>query len=182
MDAVSTPENQTAEWLAVYTKPRAEKKLAERLSKRGIEVYCPLQQVRRRWSDRLKKVTVPIIPSYLFVRVKEANRSEVLHDPAALNFVFWLGRPARIQAIEIQRLRHFLERQVDLELMPIALQPGDRARWSEGPFKGQTGTVLAAKGQNICLVLEEIGYALSVRVPATYAEMKVIKPSEERFH
>ncbi len=181
MGKVSAPNNQTADWFAIYTKPRTEKMLAERLSKIGIEIYCPLQQVRQRWSDRCKKVTVPIIASYLFVRVTEAIRSVVLRDPAALNFVFWLGRPARIRAIEIQRLRHFLERQEDLELMPITLKPGDRVRWSEGPLKGQTGTVMDAKGQLIYLVVEEIGYALSARVPATYAEEEIVQSSEERF-
>lgn len=30
-------------WRVTYTKPRSEKKIAERLEKQGLEVYCPLQ-------------------------------------------------------------------------------------------------------------------------------------------
>ena len=43
----------------VYTKPRQEKKIANELTKIGIEAYCPGKVVERQWSDRKKKVEVP---------------------------------------------------------------------------------------------------------------------------
>jgi len=61
-------------WMAVYTKPRSEKKVAERLEKAGIEVYCPLQTVIKQWSDRKKKIKIPVFPSYVFVHVGESER------------------------------------------------------------------------------------------------------------
>ena len=47
-------------WYALYTQPRQEKKVVSRLEQLGIEVYCPLLIQVRQWSDRKKKVEVPL--------------------------------------------------------------------------------------------------------------------------
>ena len=60
-----TPEELP--WYVLYTKPRNEKKVAQRLSEAGYTVYCPLQKVRRQWSDRTKVVEEPLFTSYLFI-------------------------------------------------------------------------------------------------------------------
>ena len=61
-------------WHVLYTKPRNEKKVAERLSSAGYSVYCPLQKVRRQWSDRLKVVEEPLFKGYLFIKIEEKKR------------------------------------------------------------------------------------------------------------
>ena len=48
-------------WFAVYTSPRTEQKVAERLEKEGYEVYLPLVTTLRQWSDRKKKVKIPLM-------------------------------------------------------------------------------------------------------------------------
>ena len=53
-------------WYAVYTAARAEKKVKERLDQIGIENYLPLRTEYRVWSDRKKKVSVPLISGYIF--------------------------------------------------------------------------------------------------------------------
>jgi hypothetical protein len=55
--------NHEKHWLVIYTKPRAEKKVNERLLEEGFETYLPLQKVIRQWSDRKKKVEVPLFNS-----------------------------------------------------------------------------------------------------------------------
>ena len=84
------------EWFALYTKPRNEKKVAENLAALGIEVYCPLVTTIKQWSDRKKKVESPLIPSYVFVKIEEANRKEVFQVSGVVQYVFWLGKPAKI--------------------------------------------------------------------------------------
>lgn len=37
------------------------------LSATGLEEFLPLYQVRRRWSDRVKVVDVPLFDGYVFV-------------------------------------------------------------------------------------------------------------------
>ena len=62
-------EKNTKKWHVIYTAPRAEKKVNERLESQGVETYLPLQKTLRQWSDRKKKVSIPLFNSYVFVRV-----------------------------------------------------------------------------------------------------------------
>ena len=70
-------------WHVLYTKPRNEKKVAERLSGAGDTVYCPLQKVRRQWSDRLKVIEEPLFKGYAFIHIEDHKISnetvEVFH-------------------------------------------------------------------------------------------------------
>jgi transcription antitermination factor NusG len=69
--------SQVKNWYALYTKPRWEKKIHKLLQQKGIESYCPLNKVRRKWSDRIKVVEEPLFKSYIFVRVEESLKTEV---------------------------------------------------------------------------------------------------------
>ena len=93
------------EWFALYTKPRNEKKVAENLAAIGIEVYCPIVTTLKQWSDRKKKVESPLIPSYVFVKIEEANRKDVFQVAGVVQYVFWLGKPAKIKPQELEALK-----------------------------------------------------------------------------
>ena len=95
-------------WYAIYTKPRNEKKVTETLNSMGIEAYCPMVTSIKQWSDRKKKVTAPVLPSYVFVKIEEQKRNEVFQVAGIVRYVYWLGKPAIIRAIEIEALQHSL--------------------------------------------------------------------------
>jgi transcription antitermination factor NusG len=67
----------TSHWYALYTKPRWEKKVHALLTDKKIESYCPLNKVRKKWSDRMKTVEEPLFKSYVFVRVNEEEQTKV---------------------------------------------------------------------------------------------------------
>src|SRR5690554_7279042 len=77
-------------WYALYTRPRNEKKVVQGLTSLGIEVYCPMVTEVRQWSDRKKKVALPLIPSYVFVRIAETKRSMVFEVPGVVRYLYWL--------------------------------------------------------------------------------------------
>ena len=56
------------DWYAIYTMPRSEKKVYNRIIESGIEAYLPLLTTVRIWSDRKKKVSLPLIPSFVFIK------------------------------------------------------------------------------------------------------------------
>jgi transcription antitermination factor NusG len=60
-------------WYAIYTRPRWEKKVNFLLQGKGIESYCPLNKVRRKWSDRIKTIEEPLFKSYVFVKIDESS-------------------------------------------------------------------------------------------------------------
>ena len=95
-------------WLAVYTRPRWEKKVNRLLTEKGLESYCPLNKVRRKWSDRMKVVEEPLFKSYVFVKVDNNDRIAVRMTNGAINFVYWDGKPAVIKEKEITAIKRFL--------------------------------------------------------------------------
>ena len=96
-------------WFAIYTRPKNEKKVVAGLEKIGIEVYCPMVKQVKQWSDRKKKVEVPLINSYVFVNIEESDRNVVFEIPGVVRYLFWLGKPAVIQEQEIEVLRASLK-------------------------------------------------------------------------
>jgi transcriptional antiterminator RfaH len=144
-------------WMAVYTKPRSEKKVAERLEKAGIEVYCPLQMVIKQWSDRKKKVKIPVFPSYVFVHIEESERLTVLSDVGVMNFVFWLGKPAVIREEEIEVIKEYLERRNNnVEVV------GDEVLITHGIFEGTKGKIKHLFDNKTVLVIESIGITITI--------------------
>ena len=81
-------------WYAIYTRPRWEKKVNHLLLQKGVESYCPLNKVRRKWSDRIKIIEEPLFKSYVFVKVAESDRTEIRMTDGVINFVYWNGKPA----------------------------------------------------------------------------------------
>lgn len=96
-------------WFAIYTRPKNEKKVVEGLEKLGVEVYCPMVTEIKQWSDRKKKVEIPLIKSYVFVNIEEKNRNIVFEVPGVVRYLFWLGKPAVIQEQEIEVLKASLK-------------------------------------------------------------------------
>ncbi len=149
------------EWYVLYTKPRSEKKVAERLDERKFEVYCPLVRTMRQWSDRKKKVQLPMFPSYIFVRVDDYERQSVLMDPGVLNFVFWLGKPATIRQTEMDAIRLIAEKGESVHVEGRSFYEGQIISINEGPFKGLSGTVDKVDKRKITVFIEQLDCVVS---------------------
>lgn len=153
-------ESDTLTWKAVYTKPRNEKKVAQRLSERGIEVYCPLRKTLKQWSDRKKWVEEPLFSSYVFVRVSEELRSEVLLDPGVVAFLFWLGKPAVIRENEIQAIRDFIENHPSAQARAMEVVKGQRVSIKGGPMKDHQGIVRRSEKGRVIIEIDSMGMEL----------------------
>lgn len=158
---LQTPET-TKKWLALYTRPRWEKKVHQLLTDKGIESYCPLNKVRRQWSDRVKVVEEPLFKSYVFVRVNEAERTAVRLTNGAINFIYWNGKPAQVRDKEIASIRRFLDEHDEVELVPLELKPNQRVIISGGSFMGQSARVLSVRKKKAKVVIDSLGYMLVV--------------------
>ena len=148
-------------WYVLYTQSRQEKKVAEGLQKIGIESFCPLVTVMKQWSDRKKKVELPLINSYVFVNIEENNREAVFAVSGIVRYLFWLGKPAVVRAIEIEVLRTSLEGIVDtFSVNPI--QKDSLITLEKGPFKGFEGIVKYLNKKSIQLLLTDLGYIITI--------------------
>ena len=143
-------------WYALYTESRHEKKVAARLQQLGIEVYCPLVTQVRQWSDRKKKVEVPLLPSYVFVKLEANERERVFSVSGVVRYLYWLGVPAIIKDSEIELMQKWLDGTFEsYEITKI--ENGSLYEISSGPFMGQQGVVTMVKKNYLILILEELG-------------------------
>ena len=146
-------------WYALYTKPRNEKKVEEQLHKMGLEVFCPKVTVVKQWSDRKKKVSQPLIPSYVFIKIKEQVRDLVFSVSGVVRYLFFLGKPAIIKESEINAMKETLNHDFK-EVGVMDLEKGQKFTIEEGTFKGQEATFIEQKGNKIILRLESLGIKL----------------------
>jgi transcription antitermination factor NusG len=152
-------------WLAVYTKPRWEKKVALLLANQGITVYCPLNRVYRQWSDRVKKVEEPLFKSYVFVLIDDAGHTRVRMTDGVLNFVYWNGKPAVIRPEEIAAIRRFLDEyeQVKVESLE-SISPGSTVQVISGVMMGAQAVVTKIDNKYAEVIIESIGYRLRAKI------------------
>jgi transcription antitermination factor NusG len=150
----------TQKWFAIYTRPRWEKKVNQLLLQKGIEVYCPLNKVRRKWSDRIKTVEEPLFKSYVFVKVADEERTKVRMTDGVVNFVYWDGKPAIIKEKEIQTIKRFLDEYENVEVVKMDLNEGDRVQVIAGPMMDQEGKVIEVKNKVAKVCIDSLGYML----------------------
>lgn len=157
-------------WLAVYTKPRWEKKIYQMLGEMDIESYCPLNKVHRKWSDRMKMVEEPLFKSYVFVHVNDEEIKKVRAVNGVVNFVYWLGKPALIRQKEIDRIKRFLNEYTDVATEPISFKPDDKVIITSGALMDKQGKILRKVGNRVELEIETLGYRL-----VAYVEKRNVK-------
>ena len=148
-------------WYVLYTKPKAELKVAETLKQIQVEVYCPTITEVRQWTDRKKKVTVPLFRSYVFVRLKEMDRYKVFEVPGVVKYLYWLGRPALVRDAEIEIIEKWLNGDELEEVSVSHLSPGDRVIISSGAFKDEEAVVQEVGTKRIKLILLSLGCTVS---------------------
>ena len=148
-------------WFVLYTKSRQEKKVADSLQVIGIEAFCPLVTVVKQWSDRKKKVQLPLINSYIFVNIEDCNRDEVFKVSGIVRYLFWLGKPAVVRAIEIETLRISLEGVIaSFEIEEI--RKDSHVTLEDGPFKGAEGIVKHLNKNSMQLLLVDLGFLVTI--------------------
>lgn len=152
-------------WYVFYTKSRHEKKVRDLLLRRGYEVFLPLQKVVRQWSDRKKRVEVPLFNSYIFVNIPEYKVSEVVQTPGIAWVIRHNGKPAVLQPREYDLINRFLQTGLLIEVLPKDdVQPGDWVKVMDGPLKGAEGQVTAVHPGKFTVILETLGQAMRVDI------------------
>ena len=137
------------------------------LTEKGFESYCPLNKVKRKWSDRIKVVEEPLFKSYVFVKVAEKERTEVRMTSGAINFVYWNGKPAVIKEKEINAIRRFLNEYAYVEARPMDVQLNQRVRIINGTLMDKEGKVLELRHKTAKIAIESLGYILVAYIDRT---------------
>lgn len=159
-------------WFVLYSKPRWEKKLDTALIRKGIESWCPLKKVEKQWSDRKKIIDEPLFRSYVFVRIEEREMQEILATPGALQFVFYLKKPAIVKDREIEEIKNFLLlEKTNIETIDASVFKTDtKVRIRKGVFMDAEGTVLRTGKKRIYVAIETLGTVMVVEFRADHLQ------------
>ncbi len=145
--------------------------MAEKLAEKGIDHYCPLNKVRRQWSDRTKIVMEPVFKGYVFVKISETKKWDIKTVPGILNYVYWLGKPAVIKEEEIITIRKFLDEfyNVTVDSQPLVSQTA--VRITQGIFMNYKGIVLEVFGSRAVVKLHTLDIQLSAQFDKKHLEL-----------
>ncbi len=145
----------------MYSKPRWEKKVHSLLDQQGFECYCPLNKVRKKWSDRYKVVHEPLFKSYLFVRITEAQKTPVRLTDGIVNFVYWLGKPAVVRNEDIEKIKRFLNEYSDVEVEIVDfVESGTTVKINQGVFMNLKGKVIQDRKKSVTVEIQSLGCRL----------------------
>ena len=159
-----------ANWYALCTCPRHEKRLAEQIKQRHVFCFLPLYRSVRRWKDRRKELELALFPGYVFVRIALQDRLRVLELSGAVRFVSFNGHPAPLPDTEIEALMNALESGVRAEPHPY-LKVGRRVRVKYGPLARSQGILVRRKDRfRIVLSLDILMRSVGVEVDESDVE------------
>ena len=147
-------------WFVIYTKPRQELKVLERLTHLGIEAYTPTKIEVKKWSDRKKKVTVCLLPSMVLVCLGEKEVSKVFEVPGVRRYLFVHGERARVTNDEVLAMKHYIENTYQL------LDKKDHLVGSKIkiPSLNQEAEIISVKGKRCIAQLELLGAVVSFQL------------------
>lgn len=159
-------------WYVLYTTSRAEKKVAERLREKGLEVYLPIIEELRQWSDRKKKVQKALFNGYLFVKTSRANLWESLQVPGAVKFVHFAGEHATVRQEEIETIQRILETGVAVETESGEIEKGQSVKIIGGALEGMEGECIN-KGNKDYFIIRIPGIAqnMLVNIPRKFLQV-----------
>jgi len=148
-----SPDNEmTGEpWYALWVRSRHEKSVTEILQNKGVETFLPLCKSRRRWSDRIRDLELPLIPGYVFCRFDRKHRIPILATPGVVQIVGAGKTPEPVDEIEMESLISAARSGLHLQLWPF-LKAGQRVLIEEGPLRSLEGILVTTKGKDQLII------------------------------
>ena len=153
-------------WYAGYTAARHEKRVAEHFSQRGVEHFLPLYDTIHPWNNGRHRVSLPLFPGYIFVRIPLQERLRVLEVPGVVRLVGFTALPQPLPESDIEKMREALGTGMLVEPYPY-LTVGTRVEVRNGPLTGMTGILLRRQNKyRVVISVDLIMRAMVVEVAA----------------
>jgi transcription antitermination factor NusG len=151
-------------WYAIYTKPRHEKSVNNLLTLKKIKSFLPLKEVLKRWKDRQQKVSLPVFPGYLFVKIAKDKFLEIIKTPGIVKIVGILNKPVPIPDEQIKSVEILIKSKLRFSSYPY-LKKGDKVLIRSGPLKGAIGMIEGKKKKNKLIIsVDLIGQSVVVEI------------------
>ena len=139
-------------WFVLFTKPRHELKVLERLISFGICAYTPTKIVTRQWSDRKKKMTIALLPSMVLVNLENKDPNIVFGIPGVVRYLFDQGKRAVVSNVEVVAMQCYQNNTLQIDENELKI--GDTVKV---PLLEQEAILLSQKGKNCIAQLKKLG-------------------------
>jgi len=139
----------------------------DQLTTKAITTFLPLWQQRRRWTDRVKVMELPLFRSYLFGYFTFQHKFDVLTTVGVARLVSCNGAPVPIPEAQIEAVRLLVTHQLRYDPHP-SLVEGMRVRVTHGLLAGVEGIlVLKKSAARLLIQIEFIQQAVAVDIDST---------------
>ena len=146
-------------WFVLFTKPRHELKVLERLISFGVDAYTPTKIVTRQWSDRKKKITIPLLPSMVLVNLENKDPNIVFNIPGVVRYLFEYGKRAVVSNTEVVAMQCYQNNTLQIDKNELKI--GDIVKV---PLLEQEAILLSKKGKNCIAQLKKLGATVSFQL------------------
>ena len=151
--------SNSKKWFVLCTKPRTEIKVSQRLSVLEIENYTPTRIEVRQWSDRKKKITVPLLPSMLLVNLHEKEVNKVFEVSGVVRYLFENQKRAEVSNEEVLAMKYYLDNTYYSKQKELAVGGTVKV-----PILEEKATVISLKGKNCLAQLKKLGAIVSFQL------------------
>ena len=161
---------QPVQWFAIQTRSRSEQKVFDRLQNAGFESFLPLITEVKQWSDRKKKVSSPLIKSYVFIKIKKNDLKQIYTIPGVVTVLKFLGEPAVVTDLEINNLKIITNNSEAVKaITPVSLTNGKPVQVVHGPFEGLIAVFLSNSGNHRVIVeVEALNSFTEITLPLSH--------------
>ncbi len=161
-----TLSSEIPRWFAVVTKYKCEKSVLRALDQKGIKVCVPQQEVIRQHGTRKRKLTLPLISCYAFVKITSREYVKVLETENVAKFVSFNKNLISIPEEEIELLKKIAGGYTQpITSTPLNYQKGDEVEIVSGRLTGLKGLLISIQGKRKFVVeLKNMGFSLHLQV------------------
>ena len=140
LGSIVLSEPESLPWYALRIQSKLASLACATLSGKGYETYLPLCRSRRRWSDRVKQIDVPLFPGYMFCRLDARDRLPILTTAGVTNIVSAGKRPIPVDENELEDIRAIVRSGLVMQPWPF-LRVGSWVFVDRGPLAGVEGII-----------------------------------------
>ncbi len=169
MATQSNSENHLSEteprWFAVRTRFKSEKVALKQLLSYQINAYLPIKTLTRRYNRKIRHVEMPLINSFVFVKITKAQYVKVLETEYVSGFLKFGQNLLSIPEEQIDLIKRLLGENIDVTANEEHFQKGDMVEVIAGPLLGLQGYLLNIQGKERVMVeLANSGFTLQIDI------------------
>jgi len=147
-------------WLIISTKQKQEQKVAEFLTKKGIQNFCPIVKVERKQGSKSILEDQPLFTSFVFVSVNETEMQTVRTAPFFVNLVYWLTKPVIIKQEEINAIKMMAENYLNIRLEKTKVCINENISLIEENITDFKNNVMSIAHKGLTVTIPSLGYKI----------------------